>query len=89
MKLSFLISYNKAIKSYILEQTGFVLTENIILKLEVKQRPNKQIKDLKNAFLALDGITFGLRNEIPLAVLGFILISFVSLCSLKIEMLDF
>ncbi|MFN8267547.1 MAG: AAA family ATPase [Chitinophagales bacterium] len=54
------------------EQTDFCIDGKYYFEIGGKNKTSKQIKDLKNAFLALDGITFGLRNEIPLWLFGFL-----------------
>ena len=37
-----------------------------------KNKSTKQIKKIKNSFLALDAITVGFRSEIPLWLFGFL-----------------
>jgi len=45
-----------------------------VLHFEIggKNKTTKQIKDLNNAYVALDGLTIGFRNEIPLWLFGFL-----------------
>ncbi|MGI6573854.1 MAG: ATP-binding protein [Fermentimonas sp.] len=54
------------------EQTDFCINEKYYFEVGGKQKTSKQIKDLKNAYLALDGITTGFKNEIPLWIFGFL-----------------
>lgn len=54
------------------EQTDFCIDGKYYFEIGGKHKSTKQIKGLNNAFLALDGITIGLRNEIPLWLFGFL-----------------
>jgi len=54
------------------EQTDFCIDGKYYFEVGGKQKSSKQIKDLKNAYLALDGITNGFKNEIPLWLFGFL-----------------
>lgn len=54
------------------EHTDFCIDGKYYFEIDGKNKSAKQIKDLNNAFLALDGITVGFRNEIPLWLFGFL-----------------
>ncbi|MCK9255614.1 MAG: ATP-binding protein [Bacteroidales bacterium] len=54
------------------KQTDFCVDDKYYFEIGGKNKTTKQIKDLDNAFLALDGITTGFRNEIPLWLFGFL-----------------
>jgi len=54
------------------EQTDFCVDGKYYFEIGGKNKNTKQIKDLSNAYLALDGLTTGYRNEIPLWLFGFL-----------------
>ncbi|GHU88067.1 ATPase AAA [Bacteroidia bacterium] len=54
------------------EQTDFCIDGKYYFEIGGKNKTTKQIKNLDNAFLALDGLTTGFRNEIPLWIFGFL-----------------
>ena len=54
------------------EQTDFCIDGKYYFEIGGKNKGTKQIKDLNNAYLALDGLTTGYRNEIPLWLFGFL-----------------
>ncbi|MDR0794648.1 MAG: AAA family ATPase [Tannerella sp.] len=54
------------------EQTDFCVDGKYYFEIGGKNKSTKQIKDLSNAYLALDGLTIGYRNEIPLWLFGFL-----------------
>ncbi len=54
------------------EQTDFCIDGKYYFEIGGKNKSTKQIKDLNNAYLALDGLTTGYRNEIPLWLFGFL-----------------
>ena len=54
------------------EQTDFCVDGKYYFEIGGKNKNTKQIKDLTNAYLALDGLTTGYRNEIPLWLFGFL-----------------
>jgi predicted AAA+ superfamily ATPase len=54
------------------EQTDFCIDDKYYFEIGGKNKTTKQIKNLDNAFLALDGLTTGFRNEIPLWIFGFL-----------------
>jgi len=54
------------------EQTDFCIDGAYYFEVGGKNKSAKQIKDLSNAYLALDGLTTGFRNEIPLWLFGFL-----------------
>lgn len=54
------------------EQTDFCIDGKYYFEIGGKNKTTRQIKNLDNAFLALDGLTTGFRNEIPLWLFGFL-----------------
>jgi Predicted ATPase (AAA+ superfamily) len=54
------------------EQTDFCIDGKYYFEIGGKNKSTKQIKDLNNAYLALDGLTTGYSNEIPLWLFGFL-----------------
>lgn len=54
------------------KHTDFCIDDNYYFEIGGKNKSTKQIKDLNNVFLAIDGITVGFRNEIPLWLFGFL-----------------
>lgn len=54
------------------EQTDFCIDGKYYFEIGGKNKTNRQIKELSNSFLALDGLTVGFRNEIPLWLFGFL-----------------
>jgi hypothetical protein len=54
------------------EQTDFCIDGKYYFEIGGKNKSNRQIKDLSNAYLALDGLTTGFLNEIPLWLFGFL-----------------
>jgi len=54
------------------EQTDFCIDGKYYFEIGGKNKTIRQIKNLDNAFLALDGLTTGFRNEIPLWLFGFL-----------------
>ncbi len=54
------------------KQTDFCIDGKYYFEIGGKNKTTRQIKNLDNAFLALDGLTTGFRNEIPLWLFGFI-----------------
>lgn len=54
------------------EQTDFCVDDKYYFEIGGKNKTTKQIRDLDHAFLALDGLTTGFRNEIPLWIFGFL-----------------
>ncbi|NLO70417.1 MAG: AAA family ATPase [Porphyromonadaceae bacterium] len=54
------------------EQTDFCIDGKYYFEIGGKNKTTKQIKDLDNAYLAVDGLTIGFRNEIPLWLFGFL-----------------
>lgn len=54
------------------EQTDFCIDGKYYFEIGGKNKNTRQIKDLKSAYLALDGLTIGFRNEIPLWLFGFL-----------------
>ena len=54
------------------DQTDFCINGKYFFEIGGKNKNTRQIKDLDNAYLALDGLTTGYRNEIPLWLFGFL-----------------
>jgi predicted AAA+ superfamily ATPase len=54
------------------KQTDFCIDGKYYFEIGGKNKTTRQIKNLDNAFLALDGLTTGFRNEIPLWLFGFL-----------------
>lgn len=54
------------------EHTDFCIDGKYYFEIGGKNKSTKQIKEVNNAFLALDGIITGFRNEIPLWLFGFL-----------------
>ena len=54
------------------DKTDFLINDKFYFEIGGKNKNNRQIKDLNNAYLALDGTTTGYRNEIPLWLFGFL-----------------
>lgn len=64
------LNYNHEL-TYV-EQSDFLVDENYIFEIGGKNKSTKQIKELKNAFVAADNIEFGYKNTIPLWLFGFL-----------------
>jgi len=54
------------------DQTDFCIDGKCYFEIGGKNKNTKQIKNLSNAYLALDGMQTGFRNEIPLWLFGFL-----------------
>jgi len=54
------------------DKTDFCINDKYFFEIGGKNKSTRQIKDLNNAYLALDGLTAGYRNEIPLWLFGFL-----------------
>jgi len=54
------------------DETDFCIDGNYYFEVGGKNKTTRQIKDLNNAYLALDGLETGFRNEIPLWLFGFL-----------------
>jgi len=54
------------------DKTDFRVDDKYYFEIGGKNKSTRQIKDLSNAYLALDGLTTGYRNEIPLWLFGFL-----------------
>lgn len=53
-------------------QADFCVSGKYYFEVGGKNKSAKQIKNIDNSYLALDGITTGFRNEIPLWLFGFL-----------------
>jgi predicted AAA+ superfamily ATPase len=49
----------------------FLIDNNLFFEVGGKTKTFNQIKDLKNAYLAIDGVELGMGNKIPLWMFGF------------------
>lgn len=54
------------------EKTDFLVNNKFAFEIGGKDKSNKQIRELKNAFIAADGIEYGYQNKIPLWLFGFL-----------------
>jgi predicted AAA+ superfamily ATPase len=54
------------------DKTDFYIHNKYFFEIGGKNKSSRQIIGLTNAYLALDGITTGFRNEIPLWLFGFL-----------------
>ncbi|MDL2239840.1 AAA family ATPase [Bacteroidales bacterium OttesenSCG-928-L14] len=54
------------------EQTDFHIDGKSFFEIGGKNKTTQQIKNLNNAYLALDNLEIGFRNEIPLWLFGFL-----------------
>ena len=54
------------------ERGDFKVEDSYIFEVGGKAKTNKQIVDLKNAFIAADDIEFGYENKLPLWLFGFL-----------------
>ncbi|NGX60642.1 MAG: hypothetical protein K940chlam9_00108 [Chlamydiae bacterium] len=54
------------------EKTDFTVDQSTIFEVGGKNKTDEQIRSLQNAYLALDGITVGIGNRIPLYLFGFL-----------------
>jgi predicted AAA+ superfamily ATPase len=54
------------------EKTDFCVDDLYYFEIGGKNKNSKQIQGLKNSYLALDGITSGFRDDIPLWLFGFL-----------------
>jgi len=54
------------------EKMDFCINDHYFFEIGGKNKSNSQIKDVSNAYLALDGLTTGYSNEIPLWLFGFL-----------------
>lgn len=53
-------------------ETDFCIDDNYFFEIGGKNKNTRQIKNLSNAYLAIDGIIIGYGNEIPLWLFGFL-----------------
>ncbi|MCF6185754.1 MAG: AAA family ATPase, partial [Bacteroidales bacterium] len=53
------------------KEGDFLVDEKYLFEIGGKNKNNKQIKDIKNAFIAADDIEYGFKNKIPLWLFGF------------------
>ena len=54
------------------DKTDFCIDGKYYFEIGGKNKTSRQIKDINSGYLALDGITTGYRNEIPLWLFGFL-----------------
>jgi len=66
----FFISMNEDLE--VASRGDFVVNNKYIVEIGGKNKGYKQIKDLKNSFIAVDDIEIGFGNKIPLWLFGFL-----------------
>jgi len=54
------------------QKGDFFVDDKYIFEIGGKDKTNKQIADIKNAFIVADDIEFGFKNKIPLWLFGFL-----------------
>lgn len=54
------------------EQGDFIVDEKYTFEVGGRDKSNKQIKGINNAYIAADGIEFGHQNKVPLWLFGFL-----------------
>jgi len=54
------------------EQGDFIVDEKYTFEVGGRDKSNKQIKGMNNAYIAADGIEFGHQNKVPLWLFGFL-----------------
>jgi len=59
-------------KVHYTEKGDFLIDKNKVFEIGGKNKTFDQIKDLKNSFIAADGIETGFKNKIPLWLFGFL-----------------
>ncbi len=65
-----MVSYNHSI--YYVDKGDFLVDEKFIFEVGGKNKNFSQIKNLRNAYLAVDNIEIGFENKIPLWLFGFL-----------------
>lgn len=58
-------------KTTLPKKGDFLFNNTYIFEIGGRNKKQKQIKDIENSFLALDGIKHGINNKIPLWLFGF------------------
>jgi hypothetical protein len=59
-------------KLYYTPDGDFNVNNDFVVEVGGKNKTYKQIKSLRDSYLALDGIEIGYRNKIPLWLFGFL-----------------
>ena len=54
------------------KSTDFLVNEKYLFEIGGKNKTNKQIKDMQDAYLAVDDTEYGYKNKIPLWLFGFL-----------------
>ena len=54
------------------EEGDFLVNDSFIIEVGGKNKTSSQIRNLENAYLALDDIENGVHNQIPLWMFGFL-----------------
>ena len=65
-----LVSYRYSL--YYVDRGDFLVDDRYIFEIGGKNKSFKQIKDIKNSFIAVDDIEIGFKNKIPLWLFGFL-----------------
>lgn len=68
----FLNQLKQSHQVYYPEKGDFLVDSKYLFEVGGKSKTTRQIKNFKNAFLALDGIETGYKNQIPLWLFGFL-----------------
>ncbi|AZV47337.1 hypothetical protein C3L23_08640 [Nautilia sp. PV-1] len=69
---SFFISQLNSYKIRYSKQGDYIIDDKFIFEIGGKNKTQKQIKDIENAYLAVDDIETGNENKIPLYLFGFL-----------------
>lgn len=54
-----------------IEESDFLVDSQFVFEVGGKSKKNRQIKNLKNSYLVMDDIEYGITNKIPLWLFGF------------------
>ena len=65
-----MLGYNNS--SFYSEKTDFLVNEKYHFEVGGKNKDFSQIRNINNAYLAIDGIELGYQNKIPLWLFGFL-----------------
>ena len=55
-----------------IDESDFLVDHQYIFEIGGKSKNHKQIKNLKQSYLALDDLEYGMANKIPLWLFGFL-----------------
>ena len=54
------------------QKSDFLIDNKYTFEIGGKNKTTKQIKGIKNSFIAIDNIEYGYKNKIPLWIFGFL-----------------